>query len=555
MKLVIYSKGGKRYLAVGELREGKFFGQDEMGRVVSLKEKELEFVCGEVSAVPDFEMIRRLVNEEHVKEIWELGEDMDIDVFCLILGKSSAEVRAGAYLSLVSSPYFKVEGKMLKRRDENEVKSIISSRMAEERKERILKELEEILKGRRVPLLERVLEIYNFGSGDQTLESIISKIPGFWERFLDTGFLGIGDIPHWIRELMVKNEEKFFGRDFPQEDLTHLGTFSIDNEDTEDVDDAISVEGNRIYIHIALPYHVCYRGSPADRFALKMGSTLYLPDGKWNMYPLEVVRRSSLIPGEERPTLSLEVELDDDLSVRRYEFKVAKIVNKRKLSYKDAEEKLKEMGIWERLIRFAERLSEIRTKKGGKAIYTPFVKVYIKEGEVFVDVFYPNQAVKLITELMIFYNSISGEFLARYNIPAIYKPGANLKVGTDFYARATSPIRRYSDVINQHQILSKLGYLDTLDERTVTEEMGIALAGEYKNFKAQRERTNFLILYKLYREKVLRGLAISNREVFLPEYPIITARSNVDLDVGKTYDFEIKRVSFSKQTLTLSPLE
>jgi len=53
----------------------------------------------------------------------------------------------------------------------------------------------------------------------------------------------------------------------------------------------------------------------------------------------------------------------------------------------------------------------------------------------------------------------------------------------------------------------------------------------------------------------LRGIAISAREIFLPEYPIINARSDVDLEVGKTYDFEIKRVSFAKQSLTLSPLE
>jgi len=110
-------------------------------------------------------------------------------------------------------------------------------------------------------------------------------------------------------------------------------------------------------------------------------------------------------------------------------------------------------------------------------------------------------------------------------------------------------------VINQHQILSILGYLEALDEMTVMEEMGTALSGEYKNFKAQRDRTNFLILYKLSREKRLRGIAISSREVFLPEYPIINTRSDVDLEVGKTYDFEIKRVSFAKQSLTLSPLE
>ncbi len=296
------------------------------------------------------------------------------------------------------------------------------------------------------------------------------------------------------------------------------------------------------------------------------------------MYPLEVVRDSSLLPGQERSTLTLEVDIRD----YSYSFKVARVINKHKMSYKDAEGRLREMRIWEKLVKFAENLRDIRVKRGGIAVYSPFVKVYIKDNEVFVDVFYPNMAVKLITELMIFYNIKAGEFLAKHRIPAIYRiqdqkiegeiyyaktknlskpvrsstePGPNLTIGAEFYVRATSPIRRYSDVINQHQILSILGYLEALDEGTVMGEMGTALSGEYKNFKAQRDRTNFLILYKLSREKRLRGIAISAREVFLPEYPIINARSDVDLEVGKTYDFEIKKVSFTKQSLTLSPLE
>ena len=585
MKLVIYSKGGRRYLAVGEFREGKFVGEDELGRVVNLKEREVEFVCGEVSGFPDFGKIRGIFLEEQVREIWEIGEDLDIDTFCSIFGKNSAEFRAGAYLVLSSSPYFKVEGEKLIRRSEGEVNSIISSRIAEERRERILREIEGVLSGKRSPIVEKVLEIYNFGSGDPDVEKVIKRIPGFWERFIDAGFLGIKDIPHQIRELMVENNLEFFGREIHYEDLTHLETFSIDSEDTEDIDDAISVDGNKLYIHIALPYRICYRGSPADRFALRRGSTLYLPDGKWNMYPLEVVKDSSLLPGQERSTLTLEVDLGD----YSYSFKVARVINKHKMSYKDAEGRLREMGIWEKLVRFAENLRDMRVKRGGIAVYSPFVKVYIKDNEVFVDVFYPNMAVKLITELMIFYNIKAGEFLAKHRIPAIYRiqdqkiegeipekndplyyakiknlsrpvrsstePGPNLTIGAEFYVRATSPIRRYSDVINQHQILSILGYLEALDEMTVMEEMGTALSGEYKNFKAQRDRTNFLILYKLSREKRLRGIAISSREVFLPEYPIINTRSDVDLEVGKTYDFEIKRVSFAKQSLTLSPLE
>ncbi|MEO0169491.1 MAG: RNB domain-containing ribonuclease, partial [candidate division WOR-3 bacterium] len=358
MKLVIYSKGNRLYLALGEFEKGVFLGEDELGRPVKLKR--VDFLCGDVKVKPDFNTIRELVKEDDIRQVWELGEDLDIKTLCEILGNDSPEFKASVYLVLNSTPYFKLEGEILRRRDENQVKSIIEAEKAKDREEEILKGIENILKGMKTEILEEVLNIYNYGSGDRDVERVIKKIPDFWNKFLDAGLVGITDISFEIRALMNDNTGDCIGMDFHYEDLTHLDTFSVDDEDTEDIDDAISICGNKLYIHIALPYAFCRRGCEADREALNRGATLYLPDGKWHMYPKEVVKNSSLLPGYERPTLTMEVDFDKNFGIKGYRFKVAKVINKRRLSYKNAEETLKSMGIWEDLMRISGYLRDLR---------------------------------------------------------------------------------------------------------------------------------------------------------------------------------------------------
>ncbi|MEO0138907.1 MAG: ribonuclease catalytic domain-containing protein [candidate division WOR-3 bacterium] len=587
MKLVIYSKGNRLYLALGEFEKGVFLGEDELGRPVKLKR--VDFLCGDVKVKPDFNTIRELVKEDDIRQVWELGEDLDIKTLCEILGNDSPEFKASVYLVLNSTPYFKLEGEILRRRDENQVKSIIEAEKAKDREEEILKGIENILKGMKTEILEEVLNIYNYGSGDRDVERVIKKIPDFWNKFLDAGLVGITDISFEIRALMNDNTGDCIGMDFHYEDLTHLDTFSVDDEDTEDIDDAISICGNKLYIHIALPYAFCRRGCEADREALNRGATLYLPDGKWHMYPKEVVKNSSLLPGYERPTLTMEVDFDKNFGIKGYRFKVAKVINKRRLSYKNAEETLKSMGIWEDLMRISGYLRDLRVKRGGVVIDNHFLKVLLRDGEILISVEPPNDASRIITELMIFYNSKAGEFLANRGIPAIFrvqnepvegeipepndplyypkikslskpitsstKPGPHLTTGVDYYTRVTSPIRRYSDVLNQHQILAALGYIEPLKEEVLAEEMQRALSGEYKRHNAQRNRTNFLILHKILLDGLVEGIAYNETYVFLPEYLFLNAKSTKRLEVGKRYKFRVKRVFFSSQKVILSPLE
>ncbi len=167
-----------------------------------------------------------------------------------------------------------------------------------------------------------------------------------------------------------------------------------------------------------------------------------------------------------------------------------------------------------------------------------FLKVKF-DGEISVRVYPPNNASRLVTELMILYNHLAGRYLIRHGLPGIFriqeepvsgevpsindplyfpkvkslakpvksstKPGPHRTSGVDCYVRATSPIRRYSDVLNQHQLLAALNLIEPLDEHTLEHEMQVALSGENKRHRAQKFRTEFLILHKILREENVKG--------------------------------------------------
>lgn len=587
MKLVSYFKNGKECLAVGEFKEGVFIGVDELKRPIRLKK--VNMIFGDVGDEVNWERIRSVITEDDILSLWEIGEDMSLDEALELLGKSGVDAKASLYFKIKETPYFKfMNGKLLRRR-ENEIESIRTKMESDAKYQSLRNSINALLEGKDTSLLKPVLEIYNYGPRNDEISKALSKYPDFWDKFLDSNLVGPENIPFEIRLMMKSNDKEYHGYDFPYEDLSDLETFSIDDEDTEDIDDAISFYDDKLYIHIALPYSLVFRGCDADREALNRGSTLYLPDGKWHMYPLEAVKNLSLNEGEERMSLTLEVSLDEYLVIKSYRFKVAKIINKKKLTYKNAENWLRSQGIWDKLMRICENLRNLRIKKGGVIVENFFLKVKYSSEGIDVSVHPPTDAGRIVSEFMILYNSLAGRFISSKNLPGVFriqeetikaevptlddplyfpkirtfaspvksstKPGPHRLTGVDFYARASSPIRRYSDVLNQHQILAALGYIDPLDEDTINKEMQIALSGENKRHKAQKFRNTFLILHKIKELGEVKGIAYDRKSVFLPDFLFMNAKSTIDLEVGRFYTFKVEKVIFSSQKVLLSPLE
>ena len=92
-------------------------------------------------------------------------------------------------------------------------------------------------------------------------------------------------------------------------DLTHLAAFAIDDEGSDDPDDAISLEGNRLWVHVADVAALVPPESPADLEARARGANLYLPEGTVPMLPPEVTQLLGLGLADISPALSFGMDL------------------------------------------------------------------------------------------------------------------------------------------------------------------------------------------------------------------------------------------------------
>jgi exoribonuclease-2 len=95
-------------------------------------------------------------------------------------------------------------------------------------------------------------------------------------------------------------------------DLTALEAIAIDNPWSADPDDAVSLEGNILWVHVADPAASVLPGSPADREARNRGATLYLPEGSARMLAEEALPAYALGLAGVSPALSFRITLAED---------------------------------------------------------------------------------------------------------------------------------------------------------------------------------------------------------------------------------------------------
>ena len=112
--------------------------------------------------------------------------------------------------------------------------------------------------------------------------------------------------PYPERHKIYPNEELTLDfRKVIREDLTHLTSFAIDNSDSSEADDAISLDGERVWIHIADVATQVDIDSELDKYAQKRASNLYLPEQTIHMLPPNLSSFCSLGESEKSSALSV----------------------------------------------------------------------------------------------------------------------------------------------------------------------------------------------------------------------------------------------------------
>ncbi len=305
--------------------------------------------------------------------------------------------------------------------------------------------------------------------------------------------------------------------DQKRDDLTTLPVVTIDDEGAQERDDALSVEavegGYRVGIHIADAATLVAQGGPIDVEADRRMATLYAPEGKVDMLPPGFAHRvASLEPGEARLSVSLMIDVNSSGEVDGWQLRPSLVRSRAALTYLEADSALEDArSEWHEKLMALRLVAEASRKKrenaGALNIDAPEMAIKVLEsGRVEVRVLQraaPSR--QLVAELMIICNSVLAEFCSEKQLPAVYRqqeppdfsgldlelhpegalrryllmrrltpadldtiPGAHSGLGVAAYIQATSPLRRYPDLVMQRQIAH---FLRTGEPRYTTETL------------------------------------------------------------------------------------
>jgi len=95
-------------------------------------------------------------------------------------------------------------------------------------------------------------------------------------------------------------------------DLTHLPAYAIDDEGSNDPDDALSLDGDRIWVHVADVSGLVSPDSELDEEARARGANLYIPERIVHMLPPDLTTRLALGLHDESPALSIGFRVGED---------------------------------------------------------------------------------------------------------------------------------------------------------------------------------------------------------------------------------------------------
>ena len=260
--------------------------------------------------------------------------------------------------------------------------------------------------------------------------------------------------------------------------------FSIDDHTTTEIDDAFSVRElanghHEIGVHIAAPALSIARGTPLDAIARERLSTVYMPGRKITMLPEPAIRAFTLSAGQTSPALSLYVEVKPDGTLVRHETRVNRVSIAANLRLDEIDDAFANDPPspsdppWSPELRVLWTFAQTLAAQRGKSdTFRTDFNFYVDwdaalDGKVTI-VPRPRGSPldKLVAELMIFVNSTWGKVLSDAGSAGLYRtqsngkvkmstrPGEHQGLGLSHYLWASSPLRRYSDLVNQRQLIA-----------------------------------------------------------------------------------------------------
>ncbi len=336
--------------------------------------------------------------------------------------------------------------------------------------------------------------------------------------------------------------------------LAAPGAFSIDDAETTEIDDALSVRflgGGRIRVgvHIALPALFFDRTHPLEAVARERLSTVYFPGGKITMLPQDAIESATLAQGREVPAASLYLTVDaESFAVLEVESRLERVAIAANLHLAELDARMNAgtvaagriEGPWGEELFALWRLSRaLRTQRGAaderadRHDYT----FRVDAGRVAIERRPRGTPVdSVVAELMIHTNATWGKLLEERGYPAIYRnqrgmktrmevePGSHEWLRVTHYAWTTSPLRRYSDLANQRQLAAALSGAPPAYTRAELEAAARDFETAYDAYaEHQRHLERYWCLKYLQQEGIDAAAATVVREelVRIEELPLV----------------------------------
>lgn len=434
-------------------------------------------------------------DEPALEEAWELleGETVPLaDLAEFLFGDFSPATAWGAWQVLQDGLYF--EG------DIGEIRRRSAEAISDERAARAAKRQAE---ADWTAFLERVQAARLEASDRKRLAEVERVALGAAERSRILAGLGIQETPEAAHRFLVRcgywkpSENPWPSRagadlepieialpdlpDEPRRDLTGLAAWAIDDAGNQDPDDALSIDGERLWVHVADVASLVRPGSHTDLAARRRGANLYLPEGTHTMLPEPVTHSLGLGLAEQSPALSFAFRFDGE-QVTDIEI-TPSWVKVERASYQEVEARIDEPA-FAAMRHITDAYRAARIARGAARIDLPEVSVRVVDDRVVIRPLPKLASREMVTDAML----MAGEAAARYalaqEIPipfaiqpepdeirhpagmaemyqyrrlfkpsrASLEPARHFGLGLDYYARATSPLRRYADLVVHQQL-------------------------------------------------------------------------------------------------------
>jgi exoribonuclease II len=381
-------------------------------------------------------------------------------------------------------------------------------------------------------------------------------------------------------------------------DLTHLNALAIDDEGNRDPDDALSLEvlpdgTRRLWVHVADVAALVPPDSALDAEARRRGSTLYLPTHTIGMLPDALVHAVGLGLDSESPALSIAIDFDADGQADSVDVQLTRLRVTR-LTYAQAQMDL-EAGddLLNQLWTLAKASRALRESEGAMSIDLPEVGIKVDaEHQISISPFPKSDSRFIVQECMtlagwaaaIFADdlelalpfatqdpphrssppgeSMPAQWARRKTLSRTrFQPllGPHSGMGLDAYAQATSPMRRYLDLVVHQQLRAAILEQGTLNGKDIAARVAESQMAAGATRTAEREaRRHWTLVYMSRQpERVYSAVVVDRRQaqatLLLPELALdVTLVTSAGL--GTELKVQLAGIDLAAQTVRVRPV-